>query len=403
MGQEIKCPKKWVVDRLREHRFVYDYKTDALKFGSSLVEESLALAILKIDARQNDAAELKSYIRDALLIYRHERAQQELAKLIGQLNCTDARRDLVETWVRAVTGRNSSLDIAVMRHFIWQVKRKLKQLPVEHHMMPILFGKSGGGKSVAVSKLTEPLKMVTLHASMTIFADQFSRRAFARNFIIFFDELNGSAEADVNSMKQVITASVIEWRQMRSERVMSAPQNATFIGCSNDTVRDRINDPTSARRFWQVNCADQIDWETINSIDYDALWTSVDETVQSPIHECLEEIKVIQEKEIRYKDVVEQWFEDCCEVVGFDNSSLTSSELYESFKQYCEWQGMRIFPQFQKFARDLKRVLEVSGHGAASKKTNRGTTWAIRVKTCEAVSVNGDGSDVQLAFDFRAA
>ncbi len=237
---------------------------------------------------------------------------------------------------------------------------------------------------------------------MSIFSDQFSRRAFARNFLVFFDELQGSDNADVNVMKQIITAPVVEWRAMRSERVMSAPQNATFIGCSNDPVRDRIKDPTSSRRFWQINCADQINWQAINSIDYLALWRSVDEKAPSPILAHLNEVRKIQESEIRVKDIVEQWTEEVCEVVSFDESALTTSELYESFKEFCLWQNQKSFPQFQKFARDIKRILEVSGQGPASKKTNRGTTWSIRIKAREAVSVN-ESSDGQLEFDFKAA
>lgn len=191
---------------------------------------------------------------------------------------------------------------------------------------------------------------------------------------------------------------------MRSERVMSAPQNSTFIGCSNDPVRDRIKDPTSSRRFWQITCADKVDWEVINTIDYAELWSSVDEGAPSPILESLEEIRRVQEAEIRAKDIVEQWMDELCEVVTFDESSVTTSELYNSFRDFCLWQNQKSFPQFQKFARDIKRILEAKGHGALSKKTNRGTTWAIRIKQeREAVSVADDGGDGQLAFDFEAA
>ncbi len=269
-----------------------------------------------------------------------------------------------------------------------------------------MYGKSGAGKSVAVSRLIEPLRRVALQTDMGIFGDQFSRRAFARNFIVFFDELQGSESADINAMKQIITAPVIEWRAMRSERVMSAPQNATFIGCSNEPVRDRIQDSTSSRRFWQINCVDRVDWETINSIDYVALWQSVDESAPSPLVAHLDEIRKVQESEIRVKDLVEQWVEEMCEIVSFDESSLTTSELYDSFRDFCLWQNQKSFPQFQKFSRSIKQIFEVPEHGPLAKKTNRGTTWCIRLKVAqdrEAVSVSGDGSDGQLAFDFRVA
>lgn len=403
--QEVKSiePKAWVIERLKEHCLDYDYKTDSLKKGDSVVEETLAVSLLRLDAHEQDLEDLRSYIRDALNVHRHERSKVALTELTQKLTYSSTQDDPVASWVTAVCGKNSELDVVVMKHFIWQVKRKLAGLEVIHHCMPVLFGKSGAGKSVAVSRLIDPLRAVALQTDMSIFSDPFSRRAFARNFLVFFDELQGSDNADVNAMKQIITAPVIEWRAMRSERVMSAPQNSTFIGCSNDPVRDRIKDPTSSRRFWQINCADQIDWQAINGIDYLALWRSVDKNAPSPILEHLSEIRKVQEVEIRVKDIVEQWVEETCEVASFDKSSLTTSELYDSFRDFCLWQNQRSFPQFQKFARDLKRILEAQGHGALSKKTNRGTTWAIRIRTREAVSVIGDGSDGQLAFDFKAA
>lgn len=135
-----------------------------------------------------------------------------------------------------------------------------------------------------------------------------------------------------------------------------------------------------------------------------ALWSSVDENAPAPVLEYLGDIRRVQEAEIRVKDPIEQWLEEMCEVVSFEESSLTTSELYDSFRDFCLWQNQKSFPQFQKFARDLKRILETQGQGARSKKGNRGTTWSFRIRTdSEAVSVVGDGIDGQLAFDFKAA
>lgn len=386
---QVIFPKEWVIERLREHDLDYDYKTDALRKGDSVIEESLAVSFLRLDAREMDVEDIRSYIRDALAVYRHERSQITLKSLAEKFGYLLTEVDPVASWVTALCGNPSILDTVVMKHFIWQVKRKLTGLPVENHIMPVVVGRSGIGKSVAVSRLIEPLKAVALQTDMGLFGDQFSRRAFSRNYLVFFDELQGSEDADVSMMKQIITAPVIEWRAMRSERVMSAPQNSTFIGCSNEAVRDRIKDSTSSRRFWQITCADHIDWEAINNIDYVALWRSVDERAPSPVVPHLDEIKRIQEIEIRTKDIVEQWVEVACEVVSFDESALTTAELYESFKKFCLWQNHGSFPQFQRFARDIKRIFGVSRQGSISKKTNRGTTWSIKAR---ALAVSDDAA-----------
>ena len=205
---EIECPIEWLKERLNFHNLDYDYKTDSLRKGTVVFEESLIISLLRLDARELEVEDLRSYIQDALKVYRHGQAISTLRQLSTKISFVQTIENEIEAWVTALTGQNSPLDIAVMKHFIWQVKRKLGGLSVENHIMPIIYGKSGIGKSYAVSKLIEPLIDVALQTDMSIFSDQFSKRAFSRNYLVFFDELNGSDNADINAMKQIITAPV---------------------------------------------------------------------------------------------------------------------------------------------------------------------------------------------------
>lgn len=76
--QEIRTPKDWVIEQLKNHDLDYDYKTDALRKEGAVIEESLAVSLLRLDARKQDVEDIRSYIRDALNVYRHERAKIEL-------------------------------------------------------------------------------------------------------------------------------------------------------------------------------------------------------------------------------------------------------------------------------------------------------------------------------------
>src|SRR5665213_2662991 len=102
---QIQCPKEWVIERLRKHNLDYDYKTDALKKGDSVVEEALAVSFLRLDAREMDVEDIRSYIRDALAVYRHERARVELKLLTEKFAYVPTKTCPIESWVTAIYGK----------------------------------------------------------------------------------------------------------------------------------------------------------------------------------------------------------------------------------------------------------------------------------------------------------
>lgn len=374
-------PEQWVERYCAIFGVVYDYKTCSFKDREGAIEHALLLSQMRLLAFNLEQNHLKGLLPDAIAVWKRGEERSFLVQLRERLRFKSSERDYVADWVQAATGRRDPLDVAVMRHFVWQVRRKLYGLPVEHHIMPVAFGRSGGGKSVAIHALLEPIKEVTIGRDLTVFNDQFGRRQFSRNYVMFFDELGKSHQADVNSLKNIVTASEISWRGMNSEGTHTAPQNCTFIGASNHPVRERIQDSTSARRFWQLNCAPRLDWDLVNSIDYESLWRSVCENDPCPIVPVLEQIQLVQNAEIRAKDIIEQWIEVDCDQAPFDDDSPTTEELYACFKGWCAGQGLAGVPGLQAFARGLPRRFETLDWPATSKRTHRGTTWSLKLKS----------------------
>ena len=373
-------PEQWVADFLRTNQISYDYKTDGYRQRGQVLEAKILIAKLRLSANKDGVQEINKYLNDALMLWRYDQQHNALSSILDRV-VEPSDTSEVAKWVKAATGSESKLDQAVVSHFIWQVKRKLNGMTVDHHMMPILFGRSGGGKSVAIHKLIAPLKEIAFETNMSVFQDRFGLRQFTRNYIMFFDELSGASGVDVNRLKQVITAPVMEWRVMHSEGVNSAPQNCTFIGCTNVHVSERIKDPTSARRFWQLTCADVLDWDLINDIDYDAMWREIDHNAESPIIPYLDEIKAVQEREVRSKSLTEQWIEQQCVAGSFTRKSPTSKMLYESFQNWCKWQGLKASYSFQQFSKELPTSIRTLGVDIKSKHSNRGTVWSLKLKT----------------------
>jgi hypothetical protein len=219
---------------------------------------------------------------------------------------------LVERFVLAVTGKSEPLDVAVIKHFIWQVKRKLFGLKVEHHLMPILLGKTGGGKTEAVKKLLSPIgDLCDPVGDLTILEDERHSFRLAQSFVLFFDEMGFAERSAVDLLKQKITAENLSWRILGHNKRTTVRNNATFIGATNRNLSDLIYDPTGMRRFYEMKCLDRLDWDEINAIDYVALWASVDPDGPCPIKPLLPELQTLQET-YRARDSVEEFLEECC-------------------------------------------------------------------------------------------
>lgn len=376
-------PSKWIFIFNEIYKVKFIYKTDSVLKDGVACDMNNYKAFTRLTIKELSLAKHfnKQTVDDMITVWMSKEKATFLNEFRQQLSFAPSKVDHIRAWVKASTGKEDKLDIAVMRHFIWQVRRKLHGLEVSNHMMPILYGKTGGGKSQAVLKLLKPMNELMLSMDLSIFSDQFKTRLFNKAFVMFFDEMARSERADIDKLKNIITSPFVDFRGMHTENLESIPQNCTFIGCSNDLVYDKIYDPTSARRYWQVNCADKLDWKSINTIDYLALWRSVDENADCPVQSVLKEIQDVQEKTIRHKDLIEDWMNEFLSPKQYEPSEdPTSTSLYGSFKEYCKWQNINNVPTMSKFSRRVPQVIANLGWQVGPHRTNFGTVWAVSVK-----------------------
>jgi predicted P-loop ATPase len=236
----------------------------------------------------------------------------------------------IRRWVRAVTGQERPLDVAVVKHFVWQVKRKLHGLRVERHLMLVVHGKQNGGKSRAIQELYGPLKELTdFLADLTALGDERQAYRQGQYYITMCDEMGKGERVCMDALKNRITADVLRWRVLGTNMTGSAANKSTFIGAINPDLRDVLRDPTGMRRFYQMEAVDVLDWKAINSINYAELWCSVDPAAESPIVAVLDELHKAQE-DLRAKDAVEEWLDEHCEL---GKAWTKSGDLYDD---YCE-------------------------------------------------------------------
>jgi ABC-type dipeptide/oligopeptide/nickel transport system ATPase component len=378
-GGEVPCPEDLLEEFLSEHGLKYHYKTNAvIDSKKRVIDDKLLRSRLRLYCLHRGFEMLKSYMDDAVRVWRCEQSKLVIKGFRESLSYAVDPSDCLINFVEAVSGKRDPILIKVVEHFIWQVKRKLMGLPVEHHMLVCFYGKSGAGKSVAIQKLLGPVADLKLDSDFSIFNDKFSGRVWERNYVIFCDEMGDIQNTAVEKLKNIITSSRVEARAMRSDQMLSVKQNATFITASNNELRDLIHDPTSARRYFQIDCQDKIDWNTINSLDYLTLWKSVDEGSPCPLLPVLDKVRTIQGSSVRAKCNIEQFLSECCESLEFHKESPTTKELYNSFAEFCRMQGIRSFEGVQQFSRRLPKVIGEIKLNTSSKKTNRGTVWSLR-------------------------
>ena len=277
-------------------------------------------------------------------------------------------------WVQAVTGARSPLDIAVMSHFIWQVKRKLNGMPVIHHMMPVIVGKTGAGKTLAIRKFLAPVyEVCNAPESMRALEDSREMALFTRFYVLEFDEMSKSSQVDVGILKHKLSSDLVSYRILGTHRHVVSPNNATFIGSSNDSIVDLVYDPTSARRFWEIKASDRLDWDATDQIDYLALWQGVDEAAASPIIPYLDQITQVQSTELRNKDSVELFLEELCEAT--DEAGTTASTVYMRYREFCEAEGIKSPVTHSRFGRLARN------HGWATYRTASSVMYRLKLKS----------------------
>lgn len=329
--------REWLKSWVESNSVTLDYLTDTLSIRGKKTAFDVAFAKVILDAQEMRATFPEGLIKHALTEWSDQQRDAVLARhrkrVAFRENLGDAE---LRRWVRAVTGDEKPLDVAVMKHFVWQVKRKLYELPVEHHLMVVVLGKTGAGKSEAIRKLIGPLRELTDCPQDMAFVND-ERQAFrlTRCYIMFVDEMGKADRVCVDTLKRSITGDTSSYRQLGFNRLVSGCNVATFIGATNRDVSDVIYDPTGMRRFYQMTSLDRIDWDVVNSIDYEAVWASVDHEVPPPIIPVLDELKGAQEG-LRAKDSVEEWLQENC--VSEGDGFTRSTTLYNNYVAFQRMQ-----------------------------------------------------------------
>ena len=320
----------------------------------------------------------KHVMESALEIKIDEDWRQWLTEKRAALKKSDAFSDLAELrrLIEACTGQCSNLDLHTMAHWLWQVKRKMFALPVRSHIMVVLTGKQGSGKSTAITRLTSPIKEYRLDLNLESLADDRHYHGLSRNFIIVCDEMQGCNKTDIETLKHIVTAESLSARKLYTNAIDTIPQNVSFLGTSNKSLDVLIKDETGMRRFFELKCLDMMQWQVIDSIDPVRIWQEIDENNPSGyIGSVQVELKEKQE-EYRYRDSAEAYLSETHADQGKMEKVRSVEEVFRDYVDWCKHAEQRPFDKIY-FSKRMKALGYVEKRTARSRGYYLGSEYIL--------------------------
>lgn len=226
----------------------------------------------------------------------------------------------------------------VMKMFMWQVKNKMQHKTVNDHIMPVFVGEQNSGKSTLIRKLCEPLNDAWNYSDFKQIVDDRNYEVFATTPIIVLDEMGYASTVDMSSLKRVLTTTHLKYRPLYTNSEKTIPMKSTFIGASNKDLSNIIYDPTGIRRFYQIVTLPVMGFDTVNDVDYQAIWQSINE---NEIAISIDDLKDIQKDQeiLRPHDIYEDWLIHTITANHFTykyTENYSATALFEDFTAFVD-------------------------------------------------------------------
>lgn len=275
------------------------YKDYLITFGSEAKTDPRTIAnqikehLIQLARRYNASfmvADLEAAIADELLARQAAAAEAAIAALAYDPASVDKGLQELARFTQVLLYRPpAEVEIAVLQQFMWLVKRHLIGKPATHHIMPVVVGAQGSGKTETIKRLIYGSGLpddLVLATTFAYLEDERNTPALSKHFIVFLDEMAKASRSDVNNLKRIITEATLTYRPMRTNEERKLKNNVTLIGASNQSIIELIKDSTGMRRYYELVVADTSAytladknkrWKELNTIDFKSIWRSINE------------------------------------------------------------------------------------------------------------------------------
>ena len=283
------------------------------------------------------------------------------------------------------TKRDVNATLIALRNFIYRVKNHMRGKWYHGiHMMPVLYGPQGSGKTTAVRHLLSPIADYTSAVGFDIFDHDAKTYSLSVIPVLFFDEMAGISKAENEKLKDIMHTENRELRQIYGKPVHRTLVSS-FIGCSNRDISTLIRDETGNRRYLQIETP-RISRDEIRKFDALAMWRCVDEDGEPPLYAHADDLRAVMEVQAGQRHVgkVDGWLSDTDRVpTGFVKSSSLFSEYYLPWLRDM-YPGQDRFENVVAFGKELARLIRDSHPRLLSKHDKSNKVFEIGPKPVDA-------------------
>lgn len=279
---------------------------------------------------------------------------------------------------------------AIIQKFIHQARSKLRGNKVLNHLMPVIHGGQGSGKTYLLEQMLAPINEAVSWSNFDQITDDRNIDLW-QNLVIVLDEMARANKADVETIKHVITAETLDRRPMRTNSTVAVRNRAVMIGASNHRLDELIKDDTGNRRFVELIFNPDADRKAILTFDFKAMWAAVQPEDGDPTAMFRDAIAAAQAT-YAVAGPVQDWLDN------YDVQSLLQSmgpmgcstaDLYTAFLEYRSTvvPGVDFQARTQiAFASELRRIVEQYPiYNIEKRHTRGGNRW---VSTMPAATVH---------------
>lgn len=337
-------------------------RTTAIKSGLGKIAKSDDIKTILADLSRRYGAQLIAGISNSLR-YNPECVAEGDLFLVG----------LKDMW--QIRQRQEIVN-AVMRHFIWQVKRKLLGLPVVWPIWINYYGGSSLGKTTMINDIGKPLKDFAIMTTITELLDEERQvMKLCSTYFINIDELtvetknpyveDGSLTKSQNAaLKKLLTQEKSRTRNMGGQSQSTRRYTFSVISSANEHLYDIIYDDKTMRRYYELVCQrDKIDdYTKLDELKQHimALWKSVDENKNdgylNPACDVWAEIQAEQLTYYPTNTNTRYWLADNKLEVCDENVRESLMSLYDEYKMYCKEHGNNP-KNFQHWTADIRHLV----------------------------------------------
>lgn len=282
--------------------------------------------------------------------------------------------------------------VTMMKHFTWQIKRRMMERPTYYDIMVALYGAQGIGKSFLVNGTYGGVLDRFYNASISLdnLMDERWTVALNNQFLMNIEEMDSGKMGNISgknlaTIKKVITGSEATYRPMGTNTTQSVKIKTSFISNANYHIYEIINDETGMRRFIEFNSGIEKGKQLDNAmvaklIDYaPKMFSSINENLDKgyfdPTSPVGLEVAAIQESYVRKPAISE--FAELLEVDKDMKYSecVAYNTLYDQYESHCVEQ--KVAEKYRVTKKNFRRKMEDLLEGSTKVQ---GNIWRFAVK-----------------------